>query len=60
MLIDDKFNNLVSLQFLLRNDCEGITVVRKVQNASDEITWLTYNMIDIAFIDVNIPTENGF
>ena len=60
MLIDDKFNNLVSLQFLLRNDCEDITVVGKVQNFSDAIIWLTYNMIDIAFIDIDMPAENGF
>ena len=30
LLIDDEFNNLESLQFLLLNDCEDITVVELI------------------------------
>ncbi|MBC7651939.1 MAG: response regulator transcription factor [Deinococcales bacterium] len=60
LLIDDEFNNLESLQFLLQNDCEDITVVGKVQNASDARDWLTHNTADVVFLDINMPGENGF
>ena len=60
LLIDDEFNNLESLQFLLQNDCEDITVVGKVQNASDARDWLTHNAADVVFLDINMPSENGF
>ncbi len=60
LLIDDEFNNLESLQFLLQNDCEDITVVGKVQNASDARDWLTHNTADVVFLDINMPIENGF
>ena len=30
LLIDDEFNNLESLHFLLLNDCEDITVVELI------------------------------
>lgn len=55
LLIDDEFNNLESLQFLLHHDCEDIMVVGKVQNASDAKDWLTHNMDDIVFLDINMP-----
>jgi two-component system LytT family response regulator len=60
LLIDDEFNNLESLQFLLHHDCEDITVVGKVQNASAAREWLTHNMADVVFLDINMPGENGF
>ncbi len=60
LLIDDEFNNLESLQFLLQNDCEDVIVVGKVQNANDARDWLTHNSTDVVFLDINMPGENGF
>ncbi|MES2332470.1 MAG: LytTR family DNA-binding domain-containing protein [Bacteroidota bacterium] len=59
-LVDDEDNNLENLQFLLHNDCEGVTVVGKAKNASDARNWLTTHATDILFLDINMPGENGF
>jgi two-component system LytT family response regulator len=60
LLIDDEINNLESLAFLLRNDCEGIEVIGKVTNAGMARDWLAQNIVDVIFLDINMPGENGF
>ncbi len=60
LLVDDEFNNLESLQFLLQNDCEDIIVAGKAQNANEARDWLTHNTADVVFLDINMPGESGF
>ena len=60
LLVDDERNNLESLQFLLHNDCEGIEVVGKVNNAREARDWLADHTPDVIFLDINMPGENGF
>ncbi len=60
LLVDDEINNLESLDFLLTNDCEGVTVVGKVTNAQEARNWLASNTADVIFLDIQLPNENGF
>src|SRR5476651_2495637 len=60
LLVDDEVNNLASLEFLLQNDCEGISVVGKVQSASQARDWLLTNQADVIFLDITMPGEDGF
>ena len=60
LLVDDEVNNLESLQFLLHHDCEGIEVSGKVANPADARDWLAKHTVDVIFLDINMPGENGF
>lgn len=60
LLVDDEVNNLESLQFLLHNDCEGVKVVAKAINAREAREWLAHHTVDVIFLDINMPGENGF
>jgi two-component system LytT family response regulator len=60
LLVDDELNNLANLEFLLINDCEGIAVAGKVQTAAEARNWLLQNTIDVIFLDINMPGEDGF
>ncbi|OIR14213.1 sensory transduction protein LytR [mine drainage metagenome] len=60
LLVDDEVNNLESLEFLLNNDCEGVTVAGKANNAAQARKWLTNHTTDVIFLDINMPGENGF
>lgn len=60
LLVDDEVNNLESLAFLLHHDCEGIEVTGKAINAGKARDWLAHNAVDVIFLDINMPGENGF
>lgn len=60
LLVDDELNNLTSLEFLLLNDCEGIDVACKAQNAGTARDWLKHHHADVIFLDINMPGEDGF
>lgn len=60
LLVDDEVNNLESLQFMLHNDCEGVEVIGKAENAVQARDWLTHHSTDVIFLDINMPVENGF
>jgi len=60
LLVDDEVNNLNNLSFLLTNDCEGISVKGCVSNAAAARLWLSQNTVDVIFLDIEMPGENGF
>ena len=60
LLVDDEVKNLESLAFLLKNDCEGIEVTGKAVNAPEAREWLSLHTVDVIFLDINMPGENGF
>lgn len=60
LLVDDEVNNLETLQFLLQNDCEGVKVVGKVSSGQQARDWLIHNAVDVIFLDINMPGEDGF
>lgn len=60
LLVDDEVKNLESLEFLLHNDCEGITVAFKTRNTDDARNFLKNNRVDVIFLDISMPVEDGF
>lgn len=60
LLVDDEVNNLQSLEFLLNNDCEGVIVAGKANDAVQARKWLTNHTADVIFLDINMPGESGF
>jgi len=60
LLVDDEVNNLETLEFLIRHDCEGLEVAAKLQSAAAARDWLQSNTADVIFLDIAMPAENGF
>ncbi len=60
LLVDDEVKNLTSLEFLLHNDCVGIRVAYKASSAEAARNWLKLNMVDVIFLDITMPGEDGF
>jgi two-component system LytT family response regulator len=60
LLVDDEQNNLDNLDFMLRNDCEGVQVSGLAHNAEEARNWLKQQSADILFLDINMPGETGF
>lgn len=60
LLVDDEANNLENLEFLLQNDCTGVMVSGKLRSAAQARDWLANNTVDVIFLDINMPGENGF
>ena len=60
LLVDDEINNLTSLEFLLHNDCDGIEVAYKANSAGQAREWLKQNKVDVIFLDITMPGEDGF
>lgn len=60
LLVDDEEKNLSSLEFLLHNDCSGIHVAYKANSAEQARDWLKTNEVDVIFLDITMPGEDGF
>lgn len=60
LLVDDEENNLSNLEFILTHDCSDIAVVGKCLNASEARNFLQSNLVDVIFLDINMPDESGF
>jgi len=60
LLVDDEEKNLTSLEFLLHHDCEGIKVAYKAKSAKAARQWLKSNVVDVIFLDITMPEEDGF
>lgn len=60
LLVDDEIRNLESLEFLLLHDCQGIAVVGKAQGAGEARDFLQANRVDVMFLDISMPGEDGF
>lgn len=58
--MDDEYNNLENLKFLLQHDCAGIEVVGMVENGKLAREWLLQNKTDVIFLDISMPIETGF
>lgn len=60
VLIDDEINALKMLELELSNNFKNIEVVKKIQDPSDAVKQLNTLNPDIVFIDIEMPTLNGF
>lgn len=60
LLVDDEVNNLDNLSFILEHDCEGINIVGKALSAKAAREILENNKVEVIFLDVQMPNEDGF
>jgi two-component system, LytTR family, response regulator len=59
LIVDDEQNNIDNLQFMLENDCAGVTVVGTAHNGTEARQWLNMNDVDVVFLDISMPGESG-
>jgi two-component system, LytTR family, response regulator len=60
LIVDDEPNNIENLKFLLENDCDNVTVVYTAANGKIAREWLVNNDVDVVFLDIQMPVEDGF
>lgn len=60
LLVDDEQKNLDGLEFMLHQDCTDIQVTGKVQSAEEARNFLKSNLVDVMFLDISMPGEDGF
>jgi two-component system, LytTR family, response regulator len=60
LLVDDEPNNLENLRFMLENDCTGVEIAGVAGSGPEAREWLNDNTVDVVFLDINMPGENGF
>ncbi len=60
LIVDDEPNNIENLKFLLENDCKNIEVVHTASNGKIAREWLFTNEVDVVFLDIQMPVEDGF
>lgn len=60
LLVDDEQKNLDGLEYMLHQDCTDIQVTGKVQSAEEARNFLKTNLVDVMFLDIFMPGEDGF
>lgn len=60
LLVDDEILNLKNLEILLIENFPEIEILGKFQNVTDAKNFIEKNAIDLLFLDISMPIENGF
>ncbi len=60
ILIDDEINALSSLEILLESHCPSVKIMEKSQSAVDSLSLIEDLKPDLLFLDIEMPTMNGF
>ena len=60
IIVDDEEYARSSLYFLLQENCENIHIIGIAKSVSEARTLLAGNKIDLIFLDIAMPGENGF
>ena len=60
ILIDDEINCLSSLEILLQTHCPSVKILEKTQSAEDGLSLIEDLKPDLLFLDIEMPTMNGF
>ena len=60
VIVDDEILNLKNLEILLVENFFDISIVAMFQNVSDAKNFILSNKIDVLFLDISMPIENGF
>ncbi|MEP7317943.1 MAG: LytTR family DNA-binding domain-containing protein [Panacibacter sp.] len=60
LIVDDEENLRLALLFLLQQHCANINVVAMASSAETARQLLAENEVDIIFLDIQMPGENGF
>ena len=60
ILVDDEILNLKNLEVILKNHFQEIEIIGLFQNAIDAKIFIKNNSVDLLFLDISMPIENGF
>ena len=60
IIIDDEINLQQTLEILLHQNCPDIKLCGKANSAKAGRELLKNNQVDIIFLDISMPLENGF
>ncbi len=60
LIVDDEKPNRDGLRFMLQKSCPDISFIYEADSAQAARILLQQENIDILFLDINMPNENGF
>lgn len=60
IIVDDEINLQETLEILIHRNCPEINIVGKAKSAAEGRELLKQNQIDVIFLDISMPKENGF
>ena len=60
IIVDDEILNLKNLEIILNENFLEIEILGSFQNVLDAKKFLENNVIDLLFLDISMPIENGF
>jgi len=60
LIVDDEQPARETLQFMINTYCDGVDIVGQAKSAEEARTILNTNHIDVLFLDISMPVENGF
>ncbi|MBC7743936.1 MAG: response regulator transcription factor [Flavobacterium sp.] len=60
IIVDDEEYSRKSLYYLIQSNCPFVNVIGMSRSVADARTLLKVNSIDIVFLDIAMPSENGF
>lgn len=60
LLLDDESRARRSLRTLLEEFCADVTVVAAVGSVAEAVEYLAAHRVDVVFLDVSMPEEDGF
>lgn len=60
LIVDDEKNLRDALENMLHKVCPGMQVVAKAASGNEARQYLNEIHVDIIFVDINMPRENGF
>ena len=60
LIVDDEFHARDNLTMLLQNYCKDVLVIGKAVSADEARQFLKKNEVDVVFLDIKMPGEDGF
>ncbi len=60
IIVDDEINLQQTLDILIRYNCPELYIVGKASSAKEARELLKNNHVDVIFLDISMPKENGF
>lgn len=60
ILVDDEQGNNDNLFTLLRKYCPSVDIIDTATSVQQAYDLLQHNMVDVVFLDIQMPNENGF
>lgn len=60
LIVEDEKKNIDILSNILEKHCEGVNVIGAATNVEDAAALIKKNEIDVVFLDIEMPPQNGF